>query len=528
MNVLRLLTVDDEPHIHAGLDAIVDWQSLGYEHVGAALNGHEALRLLVGVRPHVILTDIRMPGIDGLELIAAIRRSPEPQPVIVVVSGYDEFEYARTALRFHVQDYLLKPIDEDDLARVLGEIRVRLDADERRFAEQARTVGSVRPPEGESAVRTLLAGKGDTETTAAARVEVGAAGKRRLAVLRLYRVRDDLRQAPLSASQVRHALESGKARDCARWVIDDGGVTALVLVPALAEESYRSWMKGLANAIRREIGFPIVLWASSPFVDIARIRDRLSTLSHCIAVSPPSQPGDVRIDCDSPARRSTAGLPVEGIIRALENGDSQTARMQARSAVEAGYAGHIPVRAVREWMTVIRVEVGRLIADIGGDSSVPDQDMRRVGERVYALAQPAILSVVEEYLDAAAEAVVLLRQANRDGVVALMRRRIERDFVRDLSIATMAEEYGMNAVYLGQLFRKRTGAAFRTALRRRRIREACRLLRDTDLVIPEVVRAIGYRDVDFFADQFKRETGSTPSRYREAGGSAGPTFRDGG
>ena len=108
------------------------------------------------------------------------------------------------------------------------------------------------------------------------------------------------------------------------------------------------------------------------------------------------------------------------------------------------------------------------------------------------------------------------RRIGRHGAVALMQRRIDRQYSQDLSIASIADEYRMNANYLGQLFRKATGRGFRDALRERRVEEACRLLRDTDMRIPEIAGAVGYRDVDFFTDQFRRQNGTTPAAFRAA------------
>lgn len=507
MALLRLLTVDDETHIHAGLDAIVDWASIGYEHIAAALNGTEALQLVEECAPHVVLTDIRMPGLDGLSLIEAIRRRGEPQPMIIVVSGYDEFEYARKALRFGVHDYLLKPIDEEELARVLGEIRRRISTPHVEGSGGA----------DESAVRLVLAGSGSDAAIEAADREIAEVrGDRLCAMVCIYRLRDTIDAPPLRASAVRVALSEGKASDSAQWAVDDDtGVVAPVLIPPSARggDTYRAWMKGLKNSIERKVEFPTVLVASEPFGDSLMIRDTVVKLRERVYDLPLSKLGELRIVSEARTgrvRRLSAG----GMVFALEDADGDAARASANSVVSAAVDESVPVKVVAEWLAEIRVEVGRLLADLGGESAVNDAAMRRVVRHVHELAPSAILKVVEGYLTSAAGAVSRLRDSSRDGVVALMRRRIERDFAGDLSISSMAQQYGMNPVYLGQLFKKRSGQGFKTALRRRRVREARLLLETTDLLVPDIARAVGYKDTDFFSDQFKRETGLTPGQYR--------------
>lgn len=119
--MLRVIIADDEPKVNLLLQKIVDWESLGFEIVGTAQDGISALEMIERERPDLVMTDIRMPGCDGMELI---RRTKEIKSdiAIIVVSGYRQFEYARTALKYGVEDYLLKPVKADELTRLLKNI----------------------------------------------------------------------------------------------------------------------------------------------------------------------------------------------------------------------------------------------------------------------------------------------------------------------------------------------------------------------------------------------------------------------
>lgn len=109
---------DDERLIREGLAETLPWDSLGLSLVGMAPDGKQALQDIRERKPDIVLTDIRMPYMDGLELIAKIREI-QPECRIVILTGYGEFEYAQTAIRFGVSDFLLKPIDISDLCRIL-------------------------------------------------------------------------------------------------------------------------------------------------------------------------------------------------------------------------------------------------------------------------------------------------------------------------------------------------------------------------------------------------------------------------
>jgi two-component system response regulator YesN len=114
----NIITVDDERMVKRGLYKIIESAGEQFQVVGEASNGQEALEQIRQYKPHMLITDISMPVMDGLELTAEVSRE-YPQIKIVIISGYGEFQYAQKALRYKVQDYLLKPIDPEELLRIL-------------------------------------------------------------------------------------------------------------------------------------------------------------------------------------------------------------------------------------------------------------------------------------------------------------------------------------------------------------------------------------------------------------------------
>ena len=116
--MFKALLVDDEEWIRLGLREQIEWSSLGIEIIGEAPNGLIALEMVEKYQPDIILSDIRMPRLDGIQLMEAIYQK-FPHIIIIVISGYSDFEYARKAISFHVFDYILKPIEEEKLEETL-------------------------------------------------------------------------------------------------------------------------------------------------------------------------------------------------------------------------------------------------------------------------------------------------------------------------------------------------------------------------------------------------------------------------
>jgi len=123
----RVALVDDEHMIIEGLSRVVPWEKLGCTVSGTASNGREGLELVRRVKPHILMTDIRMPNMDGLTMVAALR-SEFPDLQITVLTAFRDFEYAQTALNLGVCRYLLKPSKMDELDEAIRTMIARLDA----------------------------------------------------------------------------------------------------------------------------------------------------------------------------------------------------------------------------------------------------------------------------------------------------------------------------------------------------------------------------------------------------------------
>ena len=154
----KALIVDDEKMIRMGMKKVIPWDELGIGEVYTAASAAEALEVLEKNRPQIMITDIQMNGMTGLELIEKAR-DIIPELRVIVLTGYDNFEYARQSLRLQVQDFFLKPIEEENLSRVLREQVAHLDEieEERRsYRLRQRTQGTAEQMELEKCIRGLI------------------------------------------------------------------------------------------------------------------------------------------------------------------------------------------------------------------------------------------------------------------------------------------------------------------------------------------------------------------------------------
>lgn len=132
----NVMLVDDEEEVRVAIEKKINWQELGFNVVATADNGQDALEKALETQPDVVMTDVNMPFMNGLEFSKQLK-AELPATKVVIFSGYDEFDYAKEAIELSAEEYILKPIDADELYRVFARIKVRLDdeVDKRRNIE---------------------------------------------------------------------------------------------------------------------------------------------------------------------------------------------------------------------------------------------------------------------------------------------------------------------------------------------------------------------------------------------------------
>ena len=124
--MLKILIADDEPLVRAGIKSVIPWQQHGFEVIGEAENGLEAYNKIISLKPDILITDIKMPQMDGIELLKKIKKD-KIHIQSIILSCFDEFDMVREAMKYGAHDYILKlSIDPEKLLEVLNEIKQTL------------------------------------------------------------------------------------------------------------------------------------------------------------------------------------------------------------------------------------------------------------------------------------------------------------------------------------------------------------------------------------------------------------------
>lgn len=525
MELYRVLLVDDEEDIREGISRKMDWLGLGFSLVGEAANGQDALELAESLRPDVILTDIKMPFMDGLEL-CRILTDRLPAARFVVFSGFDAFEYAKQAIQMNVVEYILKPINADELSAVLRRLKDQLDREraERRNVELLRSRYTENLPVlRELFYANLLDGhiEPGTERERAARLDIDLQGEE-WAVGLAY-IGSDRRDA-LSTLSVQKLLEESLTADRCRLSL------------------YNDWVAVIVS-----------LTESFTIYDLIRVLDRVCTLAASylgltltVGVGAPCKELSGMARSAAEARtaleyRSMVGRgqviyigdlePDGGQVLTFEEADERTltAAVRLGSEQEVRDAAAALAGKIREanpsagQYNLFLMELVTHLMKMTRRSGVGVEEVFGTG---FSLPiQDSALPSLEELEDWCAERYLRLRTLIRRRQTDSAGQTVEtaKEYIRqhyaesDLSVEKLCAYLHLSSTYFSTLFKRETGTSFTAYVTTVRMEAAAEAIRGTEEKTYLIAQRCGYEDPNYFSYVFKRHFGVTPTKYRSEG-----------
>lgn len=503
----RVFLVDDEPFILEGLYDAVDWAAHGLELTGKAENGRKALELLQQVPADLLITDISMPIMNGLELIRAAR-AIRPELKVIILSGFNDFEYLKEGMQLGIENYLLKPLNFAELTSTLAHTVKKLDETRRSSALEAEkadilkdtilyrwltaAIDAVQLQEraamldisfsGRYISTMLLRGGSEREDglLQELRQTANASGDR----LFLQNVEGDAvlvfmaeEEADCAAKAMQFALQLRQREEARPYRISIGSPQARGAQEALSYEHALRAQEYFLLLHKEEIAL---------YEDYAARRDELLP--------------DAELNWAS-YRKKVSAADTESLVAEL-TGDFQA--IQASSAATPS----------RLRMLVMQTLLW-LHQEMGGANTVN----AIIAEHMNASFNKAAKASEWEELLAIMTSTIrgmstMLIKEKTNPTVKLVLNDVEKFFATDLSLKLLAHKYHIHPVYLGKLFQKETGESFTEYVNKHRIEQSKLLLRTTALKVHEISRNVGYWDSGYFHKQFKKYVGVTPADYK--------------
>ncbi len=506
--MMNVLLVDDEPWVLEGLRTMVNWGNHGFQICGEALNGNDALKMIQELQPELVVTDINMPVVSGLELVEQSNKTLARPPKFVILSGYDNFNYALTAMRHKVTEYLLKPIDEEEIEAILERVGKKIR--EELATEQSQN--RIQFLFTNNLLNRLIQGEynENLELQAARSLDLGYNAKLTCALIEAVPGPENLRQ------RVQDCFPQERDRS-----FQDSSGRIGVIIPVDAYPSTRLEEIGLRmhRDLSTDLNQPVIITFSDPMIGIRSIRELyLQALEISKWKRSQGKEGVFYYkNCKQPAGFDDAYK--EKIKQLTEKvfADDKVKIRCLIDEIQALFAsGQHGIESAKAHIADLELTFCRQISAMNGE---PDVLMRSMYEKYGSLSGIGNYPVLNEYIeDLCLETASLLSRLvrqNENNTIFHVIQYVEREYKNKLQLQDLAKHFHMNATYLGQLFKKETGKPFNEYLNEKRIEEAKSMLKRTQIKISDVALQVGYPNTDYFISKFKSSTGMLPSAYKQ-------------
>ena len=518
----KILIAEDELTIARGIANSLPWNEWGFQISGVCANGAEALEKITEDKPDIVLSDIRMPKMDGLELMQRLQRE-YPEIHIIILSGYSDFVYLQTAIKSGVCEYLLKPTDIDEFESVFRKMKERLD----REKEQRASDEAAKRLKEQEKFNALIRGYGYEEEAMEAELYDGEEGSYGVLVVSPDGVRKDNKKEWYAVgNRIAQALERFRCAEQLRGKVflNYEDVITGVLFPSQEQA------ESLAETITRMIEDAEVYTGISVFVGVSDFYLDYQMIPQCYQQAKCC--GKQKIFSDKNRMilwykemkeadfdYYTIAFDVEQIKKGIQEQDETKIKAELektlsvfrnRMIVDYDYINRLSMELlfnISRWLLRKSVQMEKVMKDMG--CSYSDIYLKGTLEE----KRDFICRLLME----AAKACNMMKGENsrKSALASAVREIVDSEFDSNLmSLEYVAGRVNKNTAYISKIFKNEFDCNFSEYVTRKRLEKSRELLKNPALKIYEISEALGWADVSNYIKVFRKRYGMSPNEYR--------------
>ncbi len=527
MNLYKVMLVDDEEEVREAIKRRVNWEEIGFEVVASAENGEDALEKAKIYTPDVVMSDIHMPFMDGLTFCKTLK-SEQPGTKFIIFSGYDEFEYAKEAIRLEAEEYILKPIDAEELKRVFARIKTRLDEDydkRRNFEILQKYYNESLPVLKEQLLIGILEGRVVDASINRYVIEYGfdvapfycvgviepsltgdespAIGQ--MLAISLKQIVDEQMSKTMDYYSINYL---GRVIVIARMTSTAGYKKFVDIVDQICKLASRMMDVPTSAGISRVVGM---------LKDLARaFKEANDALSYKIMFDDNQA---LAIQDVEPGFTSYAEFDenkINMLLKEIKIGTKEDLSKAINDMIGSYKKSTISINQLRLYLVEMYVSLMRL----AGSYNLSNEQMAELDRDVYSETRSFnSLDEIKDWLEQIClQLRGFIRKERQDSTKLLVEKA--KEYINEkftdsgLSVDTICSYLGVSPTYFSSMFKKDTGVSFVTYITNIRMERAVHLLESTSEKSYVIAGMVGYEDPNYFSYVFKKAYGVSPSKYR--------------
>ncbi len=523
MNGMKLLIADDDEQIRSGIEQGIDWSSLDMKMVITASNGLEALERFTELLPEIVITDVRMPGMDGLELLKKIKEI-KPQTRVIILSGYNDFEYLKKAIQLDAVDYEMKPIRARSLIALIQKvkediIRERVTEQEfQKYLESYKTSFGEELISGSITDRLIILeglqqyyGFDGTKSLVCVSAQIDGDWKKNS---------DTAKIAADTICRLFAASDLASRGICLRS--KEAKLVFLVTIETKSYLYYRQFASELTNRLRswnRETRSVCQLSFSSGISSpgsVAEFVKLYQEANQALSMRLYEGSGSIQV------YNNTAELSDKTIVGLLENAEFILQLSQGDFASATGMVNN-EFECMKKEREYSRKSVAAYTRNLlhfftVTNRIVPADRIEQIQSKIAFIEGNADYLSIEEFREIVVSVFEeTLTRLTKDLSPVMLRTDefIRKNFTRELTVEMLSEQVGKTPNYFSHLFKREFGVSFKEYVTRLRISKAKELILHTNDLIYEISGKVGFSDYTYFTQVFKKMEGYPPAALRK-------------
>lgn len=510
----KVFLVDDDRYVRKGLINLIDWKGCGFEVCAEADNGEDALAYIGEYTPDLVITDIKMPVLGGLELIKHALDLKTSIPNFIIITGYSDFKYAQKAVKYGVHDFILKPVDKDEIEETLKKVAEGHTKKLQLQQSRENTLAAV-------AFNDLITGEVDQEHLNDCMLNLNISQTSGIAyiIIEINNIAVNTIKTREMISRVIH----GDDLSSTTLFREHGNNRIGLLVKSEDIQEFKGdiykFSTNLKNQLSKCLNGDVTIYVGSIVNNARGIKESYEAAMKALQFKylenyeKPIVYGNTKHSSVNYIELDQALYQL--LMEQIEENKIAEIKSTTDSMFEQFRVKAFAKDAVRTSINRVVHEVVRTVQSMEGD----EKNLTSLQRVLNWDHIPRTLSVIKDmFLEFLLEAAAMLNRMSKEcGAVNIRRikKYVDTHYQEDLTLKNIANQFYLNPVYMGQLFKKTYGMYFKDYILQVRISEAKKKLRQTDMRIFQVAESVGFSNSDYFVTQFEKTTGMTPTQYRK-------------
>lgn len=500
----KVMLADDENLILQGLENIIDWEELGLEIVNKASNGQEAIDKFNENPVDIVVTDINMPQVTGLELLKELKKISSDVKFIIL-SGYDDFSYAKKAIELGVENYILKPIDEEELEKTLKNTinKINQEKEENKSSLSKHNL-----------LIKLIKGKLDQREIDENKESFYIDLDSRMYSLCIINTRSRYDNEEMLHNIVDVIKENTQNNFEIIYTLDEELILINSWDESLNKEAIKKYYNILKERIINEYGIDVFLSVGEPIENLHKISESYKEVNNlkkyvltlgynkCITIE------DVK---DINEQNVNFSGVLDKLNKRIIAKDIDEAEKIIEETVEDK---NLTPRNIYDLAVKILFLLDKVVEEFKVEKQYSGNSL---GEEIVALCSEDTRENIKTLLCSEVREVIELMHPTTikySPVIQQIISYVNENYYEEVSLKTLAQKYHINTSYLGQIFTKEVGCSFSEYLNRTKNMKAKELILNTNMKINDIAKKVGYLDTSYFYRKFKKYYGVCPSTLR--------------